>query len=589
MKDFLTMRPPRNNPINLGIDLIVPYIRLQSIQSILSSQEADNLKEPFEEPRPSAYLPAHTRIVSVVDTQLVQITASGILGSATRPLKLGGRRASLTLSTYDSHLLAGMHRKGAKLSRPLVELTVADSYVSFGKANQTHLGNVQVTFQAEAPAPILATLSILSRIIEEIKATSFEWTGVGIARARFIIGAVLDATDKAQSDPLSRAVTSHLVQSGRPHQLRSDICWKILNHARQRLPWLSPDEYNHILEAVKGNKDNLPTMTDTDIAIIFKRAWKEWTSEILEDEVEDLALFRLLFQRVSRSLTDSAMQPISIRTGLFQFNLEDTKGVGSKVRIGPFHIEIAERRSGITVLNAIGSSVSLGRLIGGNSTQQTFRHIGIVCDLGTFHVDLSPSLLPFAGRTFRAYHFLTPSPRSPTSPVLGLAHQLPSTKSSMNTFVIDMSLHFRDLTVISRAYNFAFEFSLRRPTLALHSRLGSLSPRPFFQLTADTAGSVSCAWESCRLRVTDDIEPRTQTVLAEFDVRNLNANAAWFSRNRERPIVRVSLVVGRVYFSIPRHLARLLQSVERWWDDYFLCVIQFLCKEIYLFDISEIK
>jgi hypothetical protein len=141
---------------------------------------------------------------------------------------------------------------------------------------------------------------------------------------------------------------------------------------------------------------------------------------------------------------------------------------------------------------------------------------------------------------------------------------------SQNNFVVDMTFHFEDLSIISSAYNFSFTFSLIHPTLALHSRLGPLSAKPFLQLAADTAGTITCSWESFNLRATESVEHGARTTLAEFGVQALHTNVAWYSRTRERPVVRVSLAVGQMRFAVPRHVARLLQSVETWWDGYFL-------------------
>lgn len=572
MAGFMQTKVPTSSSNRVSLDLNMPSIRFRSIQSILSSEEAENLREPFGIPAPSQFLPAHSRIVSILDIQVINPFASGVFGSADLPLTLGVQQANATLSTYDSHLLPSMHRRNPSVSKPVVELTVADSHAIIGKTVSTTLGNVQVTFQAEAPAPVMATMAIAGRVSTEMQHAAERWAGVGAARTRYVIWAVLDATKKAQSDPLSRAVTSYLVQAGRPGQLRGDVCWKILNHARQCLPNLAAQDKRRILENSQNADYNLPVTTASDLVVTLKQVWTEFTTDLTEEETEQLSLPKLLYP-TKRPVTfiSQTLQPISIKTGFFQFTLEQQSEVGSDIRLGPFNINVLERRPTITVPVVAASAVSLARSGFNAAPQPNFRHLGIVCDLGAFHVNLSPALLPFVGKVVRARKHITPPPKSPTSPTAGhMQNLIPSAKPSPNTFVVDLSLHFKDLTISSRAYNFNFEVSLLHPTLVLHSRLGSLSPRPFLQLAADTAGTVSCAWDEFKLRVTESSGTSAPTTLAEFATQAVFANAAWYSRTRDKPIVRVSLGVGRIFISVPRHIARLLQSVETWWKDYFL-------------------
>jgi hypothetical protein len=531
------------------------------------------LREPFESHAPASFLPAHSRIVSILDVQVVHPFASGVLGSVDWPLTLGVQQANATLSTYDSHLLPSMHKRNSSPTKPIVELTIADSHATIGKTVQSTLGNVQVTFQAEAPAPVLATVALGGRAFTEIQRTVETWTGVAAARSQYVIWAVLEATEKAKSDPLSRAVTSYLVQAGRPSQLREDVCWKILNHARQRLPNLAPQDRQSISNISQDAGHVLPMTTAFGLVGTLKGVWSEFTSDLTDEEVEQLPLLKLLYPaKPSTNFISQRIQPISIKTGFFQFTLEQSSEIGSEIRLGPFNINILERRPTLTIPAAAMSSASLGRSPVSAAPQPNFRHVGVVCDLGAFRLNLSPALLPFAGKLFRARKHLSPPPKSPTSPSTGYMQGLiPSAKpSTSNTFVFDISLYFKDLAISSRAYNFNFEISLLNPTLALHSRLGSVSPRPFSQLAADTAGSTSCAWDLFSLRVTENTGASARTTLAEFMTEAVFANAAWYSRSRDKPIIRISLGVGRVFVSVPRHITRLLQSVESWWNDYFL-------------------
>ncbi|KIM31189.1 hypothetical protein M408DRAFT_327476 [Serendipita vermifera MAFF 305830] len=571
MASFMQLKPSSPSVNRVALDLNMPSIRFRSVQSILSSEEAENLREPFGNPPPSQYLPAHSRIVSILDIQVMYPFASGVLGSADFPMTLGVQQANATLSTYDSHLLPSMHRRNSHFAKPIVELTVADSHATIGQSVHSTLGNVQVTFQAEAPAPVMATLAMAGRAATEVQRTVETWADVGTARSRYVIFAVLDATEKAQSDPLSTAVTSYLVQAGRPSQLRGDVCWKILNHARQRLPNLAIGDKEPILVASQNADYELPVTNAPQLAATLKEAWRDFTGDLSEEEIEQLPLVKLLYpSKPPTTFISQQIQPISIKTGFFQFTLEQQSEVGSHVRLGPFNIDILERRPTVTIPVIAVSSVSLARP-SNVAPLPNFRHVGVVCDLGAFHVDLSPALIPFAGKIVRAQKHLAPPPRSPTSPTMGhMQNLIPLVKTSPNTFVVDLSLHFKDLTISSRAYNFNFEVTLLHPTLVLHSRLGSLSPRPFLQLAADTAGTVSCAWDEFQLRVIEDSGTTARTTLAEFTTQAVFANAAWYSRTRDKPIVRVTLGIGRIFMSVPRHISRLLQSVETWWKDYFL-------------------
>lgn len=573
MSKFLGLNASAKTASQAFIHATVPNVHLRSIQSILSSQEADLLREPFGGPPPSTFLPVHSRIVSVLDISISRPTASGILGSAERPLSLSSREAKVSLLKYDSHLLAMMHQSHKSRAIPVLELSIADSGAVFGKTVLSNLGNVKAWLHAEAPAPVLATVAMGLKVASQIQGAFNKWANMSAARSRFIIWRILEATDKTQSDPLSRAVTSYLVQSGRPSQLRGDICWKILNHARLCLPRLSSKERENILNTVRQG-DWEPEVAIADMTTSFRKTWHDWTMDISEAEINRLPLWKLLAPTKKGPIVSDIIQPIYIQTGFFHFILDDpnqdSRNTGSNIRIGPFKINVLERHPSFIVLQPAGSTASLTRTANATLVHQNLRHVGVVCDLGEFHVHLTPTLLPFAGRVVRAQRHLTPPPKSPTSPTFGrMQNMVPSPKPA-NHFVVDLSLHFEDLKIISTAYNFSFELSLLHPTLVVHSRLGSLSRRPLLQLAADTAGSIACSWENFLLRATEAVENRPQTTLAEFGIDSLYTTAAWYSRTRDRPIIRISMTIGNMQFSIPRHISRLLQSVETWWDGYFL-------------------
>lgn len=558
----------RSNSPSLEIN--IPVIRLKTVQSILSLQEAELLREPFGDIR-SVGVDMDKRIISVVDIRILNPSTSGILGSEERPLMVRAQQALLTLSTYDSHILADMRHEIAGTHRAL-ELTIEDSHATLGSSIVSTLGNVDITLQSEAPAYVLSTISVAERIFSETSSIVSNWTRLDSARSQYTAWAVLHNTSTAESDPLSRVVTSPLVQSGRPSVLRGDINWRILNHARQRLPHLPSDVRNTIIEMNKAELSAIPAVSRDDLLSTLRETWSDWIGELADEEVEQLPLFKLINPLSSSRPPADIMQPLSIETGFLQLVLKDTKEGNSEIRIGPFNFKVAERRPTLAIHQTALSAVSVTRPSNA-AIVQSLRHVGVVCDLGTFFVDLSPSLLPFTGRLLRTRQHLSAPIRSPTSPTFGKQFTLPAPTApkASTQVVIDMSFHFEKLSILSRAYNFAFEISLVNPTLALHflSRTGQLNPRPLLQLAPDSAASISCAWERLQLRVSERVASQEQSVLAEFAVNQVYATAVWYSRSRERPAVRVSLVIGKVYFSVPRHVARLIQSVETWWDDYF--------------------
>lgn len=556
----------------IALEVAIPSIHLRSSQSILSSDDAEALRAPFADPKQAAgSLPVNSRIVSVLDILVEKPTAFGLLGSGTHPLTVGAHQAKVTLGTFDSHLLSRMNRNVTPIPSTVLSLTVADSTAVLGTSLQPRLGNVHMEFQSEAPAPVLASLELGMRVFNSIASTVSKWSELKIARSRYLMWAVLEATDKAQADPLSRAITSSLVQSGRPSELREDICWKVLNHTRQRLPKLQLKDKDRISKIANDRNRAVPIMLSSDMAIVFQKAWKDWTGDLdLTEGIESLPLFRILYPGKRSIVSSTKLPPISIRTGFFQFTLEDPNEEGSEIKIGPFNVDVLERRPVINVVPTDGSNLSLNRVVGASTGQTTFRHIGAVCDLGAAYINLSPALLPFAGRVYRARNRLRPPPRSPTSPTLSRMQTLiPAPRISPSTIVLDMTLHFHDLTLTSKASHFSFHLSLLHPTLVLNARFGSLATRPLLQLASDSGGTVSCAWEKFGLRVAESVESVTEVVLAEFAIETTSANAAWFTGTRDKTSARISLSVGRIYLSIPRHVARLLHSVQGWWQDYF--------------------
>ena len=550
-------------------DISLPSVRLRAAQSIMSIVEAEALKAPFDEIRsPSLVPPAGPRIISAINLHIVQPSFNGCIDGGSRCAKLGAKKATLELSTYHSAVPGIRFRKIRPSATQKLLLSLDDSRLQFDDEVQARLGNVNVEFRADSPAAIMATAEVGRQIIEQASSTITKWSTSATSRSRYITWAVLEATDKATSNPFAQIPTPEFVKRGRPKQLRADPSWAILNHARQKLAELPEKERARIAVVANDRTRRIPTMTTSDIAAVFKKEWREWTADLGADALDDLSLLKLLYSPRATSEKPGHLPPISIRTGFFGFKLVDeNKGEGSQVKLGPFNVDLVERHQHLLLPGADTPATSIQRVI--SSTQLIIvRHWGGTCDLGKVHIVLSPALLPFVGRIYRARGILGGSSKVPASPRSPRLQPSSFPKTVPTSVVTDISIHLHAFKLVTKAHNFSFEGTLLRPTLVLNGRFGSLSPAQYGQSSADKAATVCLSWDRFQLQVEEHAD-RGQHTLADFTMDGLDLSVAISANAREFRTVRATVGVKEMHLAIPRHITRLFQSAELWYDGYF--------------------
>ena len=553
----------------LSFDISLPAVRLRAVQSIMSIVEAEALQVPFDEVQsPSLAPPAGPRIISIINLHVVQPSFNGRVGGGSRCARLGAKKATLELGTYHSPVPGTRLRKLRPSAAQKLLLSLDDSRLQLDDEVQARLGNVNVEFRADSPAAIMATVEVGRQITEQASSTINKWSTSATSRSRYITWAVLEATDKATSNPFAQIPTPEFVKRGRPKQLRSDPSWAILNHARQKLAELPETERARIAVVANDRTRRIPTMTTSDMGAVFKREWREWTVDLGADALDDLPLLKLLYPSKVASEKPGHLPPISVRTGFFGFKLVDeNKGEGSQVTLGPFRVDLVERHQLLLLPSADASATSIHRVISSTHTM-IVRHWGGTCDLGKVHIVLSPALLPFIGRIYRARRILGGASKVPASPRSPRLQPSSFPKVVPTSVVIDISVHLHAFKLVTKAHNFCFEGTLLRPTLVLNGRFGSLSPVQYVQSSADKAATLCLSWDRFQLQVQEHAD-HSQHTLADFAMDSLDLSVAISTNSRELRNVRATVGMKEMHLAIPRHITRLFQSAELWYDGYF--------------------
>lgn len=562
----MSVTSKQTNPRSFNISL--PEVRLRAVQSIMSTVEADALQAPFDEIQsPSFVSPTGPRIISVINLHVIQPSFSGRVGDR-RCARLGAKKATLELGTYHSPVPGIRFRKVRPSAEQKLLLLLDDSHLQLDDEVQARLGNVNVEFRADSPAAIMATAEVGRQVIGQASSSIIKWSTSTTSRSRYITWAVLEATDKATSNPFAQIPTPEFVKRGRPKQLRSDPSWAILNHARQKLAELPEKERTRISVVANDRTRRVPTMTTSDMAAVFKREWREWTADLGADALDDLPLLKLLYSSKATSEKPGHLPPISVRTGFLGFKLVDeNKGEGSQVRLGPFSVNLVERHQHLLLPGVDASATSIHRVI--SSTQSIIiRHWGGTCDLGRVYIVLSLALLPFVGRIYRARQILGGASKVPASPRSPRLQPSSFPRVVPTSIVTDISVHLHAFNLVTTAHNFSFEGTLLHPTLVLNGRFGSLSPAQYGQSSADKAATLSLSWDRFQLQVKEHAD-RGEYTLADFTMNGLDLSVAISMSARELRTVRATVGVKEMHLAIPRHITRLFQSADLWYDGYF--------------------
>jgi hypothetical protein len=434
---------------------------------------------------------------------------------------------------------------------------------------QLSLGSIFTDTQQHAPEHFVPTVQTAIRLASGLRSSFATYAGYSrSADQNLVLKVIKLAGNRVVVDPLSTTQPSYLIQSGRPHELRTDIGFKFLVFLRQYLERCGQDQRQLLLEAFvhRVPETSVDGMLDLvhDYLPQFGADMESFTFphgsplEFLVASPEQDKANSPPIESVSLALhgihalyssPDSNDSEVLLASAVVNARVRATEW--SEPHLGAAH----KSSTAVTLVEKMG---------------QGMRHVSVIISLGDVAISFYPSLIAFAQHviqvTKRTGLFAKPSvsQSSPTSFVSSPA--LDSNTRPPVTYV-DFILSSNSFKIKAGAQNLVIEYRASGVDFSCTSLMKPATPKSALEL----AMNHSLMFKEARLQgcaLADMSKPEDYAVLAALILPGGKLNALVRYQTDVDPQIRLALGLGGLQLNVPRSAIRLYRFAQEWREDY---------------------
>ncbi|KAI0058067.1 hypothetical protein BV25DRAFT_1994498 [Artomyces pyxidatus] len=474
-------------------------------------------------------------------------------------------RLCLALSTYGSASkngrLQGSHTvMDVALTRPEFSLTPKRVDVSNGSLEMS-LEHVAVEYALSVVSaymgPTLQALQDRRRLREH---------ELSVARVR-IHQILVWSQEHSVVDPLSTIQPSYLIQTGRPHDLRTNAGNKVLVYLRSCLRFLEPEQHQAVRELQLGDRPEVSRET------IIELLESQLTGLVTEGDFSTLVDTDLLSELYAapdqkhatvEKLYDTSIEAINISSQNIKLSILDpSHATASDVTIGPISVVAGLRKS--ELLPPVPTKHAKDITSHRDKVRPKFEHLMLAITLDSIEVFILPHLLYFAERILllrrRVGGLPTSTPDHTSRPSSRI---LPA----MDAVYCDLTVSLNHLRLQAAAEKLVLVLDISRLAFvsSLYLRLFA-NPQGRFDMSANSSLIVDAMSLEARSSANRSA-PSSQDALAVITIRNAKANGVVRQELALSSTVRAVLVMDDLRLSVPRSAIRLSRFIEEWRADF---------------------
>ncbi|KAI0342100.1 hypothetical protein BDW22DRAFT_1358216 [Trametopsis cervina] len=434
--------------------------------------------------------------------------------------------------------------------------------------------NVNITQSAFAQlVPSVITLASFARELQQPLAAIR--TGCTSELNHEILGEALrHGQGRITLDPLSTIQPSYLIQSGRPHRMRTDPGFKYIVSLRHHLQFLDPSK---LRELFSTSAHPPPENTTSDSATLLRKHLAEFLGDT---EPLSHSLHSPLGKLLGRSThaetnKDSGYQSLQLDSATFKLLhlravVQSEAGMCSEFTVGAATVS-ARLRSTTSYphgpLNPTKSTTTLLSLAK-DKGRQDIMHIGVILSVGDVTLSIYPSLVPFAQsmvHTLKLYQIGTFAARRDSS----RSPPRPTPLNNNPIIYVDFALTTRSVKFKASAEKLLVEY--KTSAIDFASTL-LLKPPNQARRSWDVSMNHSMVFDEIRLQacaVADISSPNDHGVLAAFILGGGRISAIVKRDWQSHPTVRLAVGLDYIHLNVPRSAIRLYRFMEEWRADYF--------------------
>ncbi|KAH8080285.1 hypothetical protein BXZ70DRAFT_901408 [Cristinia sonorae] len=476
------------------------------------------------------------------------VSLSGSFGFAN--VKLLDREASMT-SRDVSH--AACNLKAGYSSVTLLD----------GKAT-LDLGRIGLEIEHSAPELLLASSASVARCADRVKAALNGPSELDVYR-QLIFEVMNFSRDRSIIDPFSTIQPSFLIQSGRPHDIRTDGAFRFLIYLRNCSRYLEPDERRAVLDLPHCGRPPVSTeelqdavAAQMDQSDMDLQASTLGRRSILQDLVPGLGVPATQVAPHKKLFENAILLLKHLRLSISH----PQDNAYSEVYLRKVMISVSSRMAWVS---QPGNPMKQSSTSLRSREHLNTRQVALLLSTGDIGVSVSPQLLGFLQVVIRVQrHYMSTASRSPVNTQVS-----PKPNSKPPPFYqIDVVLSSRSLRFKAAAESLVIEYkasgvTYTSTTLAKHV--------PHSRMAWDLSMNHAVAFDEIRLQACslgEMAKPRDYTVLASISVTGGNVSTVLRQEALTRPSVRGVFNVQGIHLNVPRSAMRLYRFMQDWQADY---------------------
>ena len=517
---------------------------------MLAEQDHPANYRKFDETQDSSYLD----VVSVVDCILDGCHVTGNSSGRDVSLKLGVDTMAIALNVVVDKQI----NQPDFSNKAVLALSLSGFTGSFMQDNIEILwGEIAARVDHLAPEYMTATGIAFGKSIQQLAGIHRKWKLHTSATAQTIIYDIIHSSgDKAIIDPLSTIQPSYLVQSGTPHELRTNTTFRFLFHLRNCLWHLEGGERR----AFRSLQNGLQLVTMEEVVPLLESRLMS-----LDADAYNITSLEPLFPNLRAPSTREwrladLLTFVSIRFRKVAVLVVDPLGSSSSKFTATHLIFAARMRNLDLIQTSTAHPTSISQTSLRDQECQNIRKISVSISLGDISLTVFPHLMRFAQQILRVR-------RHYGAAVTTSSESVPPKSGDRDIVELtstDVTFTLRRLRIQAAAENLTFEFGTSGVQVgsAIFFR---------YQVPREQSMNHSILFDDLFLRArspADLPKQNDQDILASIVLTNGKISAVLRQEQPSNIILRLVFAIGGFQFRVPRSALRLYRFVEEWRADF---------------------
>ncbi|KAG9098261.1 hypothetical protein FRC06_006608 [Ceratobasidium sp. 370] len=543
----------------------IPSVRVQFLQSIMSSTEADALSTEIH--RHSA-VPVHVdaRVLALFDIQVQQVSCH--LETLTAEFI---RYSTIAIETalIDVRLRTLVNKPFAhsryelEPSSDQLRFKLSGAKLDLSNHNPAYAGSMACkTFDTfisnKSPEILITTVGASSHSLGQITSFLESRSDLASRRHRYFIWTAISRLQgqSVAPDPFATNLPSFLVQTGRPGRLRSDPSWKTLTIIRQSVRQMGIIDKNALQAILTNQADGLPSKQLEELLPLMETQWSDLYGQdehglpkipsILRSQfpTSDPSTSPFHFQGVVSATCSHAK--IVLQSHGTDYNELVLTDLAINLRASTMNYSLIKNNSARSAVAAKGEKAL--HIVGAITVRQ-------------LNISVYPSCVLFVRQVLRVQRQLN----SVDSPIEKPVPDDTPLSMPFQHVVFEWAFSASSLGFAAPAQQITFEAHTR----GCSANFVAIATLPTFPTPPQGSLSVTFAANRISLQASQGKSQKSsQSLLAGIDLRNVMVHGAIKEDPGVLTKARLLLCLDRFKIHVPRSVLRLYRFIDSWRTEY---------------------